>query len=102
MLTDPDYRESQRLAQSAWHARNPDYWRDYRRRSQPAAGEIRVEPVASANSDASSCAIGAKSGLYWIQFRTLKNQGAQSAWHMEVTPKCVDYNCKSDACKYRT
>lgn len=30
---DPDYRENQARAQEAWLARNPDYWRDYRRRN---------------------------------------------------------------------
>ena len=28
---DPDYRENQARAQDAWLARNPDYWREYRR-----------------------------------------------------------------------
>lgn len=31
-LEDPDYRENQARAQEAWLARNPDYWREYRRR----------------------------------------------------------------------
>lgn len=30
--SDPDYRDNQTRAQEAWLARNPDYWRDYRRR----------------------------------------------------------------------
>jgi hypothetical protein len=29
---DPDYRDNQARAQEAWLARNPDYWREYRRR----------------------------------------------------------------------
>lgn len=32
-LEDPDYRENQARAQEAWLARNPDYWREYRRRN---------------------------------------------------------------------
>lgn len=30
---DPDYRDNQARAQEAWLARNPDYWREYRRRN---------------------------------------------------------------------
>lgn len=30
---DPDYRDNQARAQEAWLERNPDYWRDYRRRN---------------------------------------------------------------------
>ena len=29
---DPDYRDNQARAQEAWLARNPDYWREYRKR----------------------------------------------------------------------
>jgi hypothetical protein len=32
-IEDPDYRDNQARAQEAWLARNPDYWRDYRRRN---------------------------------------------------------------------
>lgn len=30
---DPDYRDNQARAQEAWLARNPEYWREYRRRN---------------------------------------------------------------------
>ncbi len=32
-VEDADYRDNQARAQEAWLARNPDYWRDYRRRN---------------------------------------------------------------------
>jgi hypothetical protein len=32
-IEDPDYRDNQARAQEAWLARNPEYWRDYRRRN---------------------------------------------------------------------
>jgi hypothetical protein len=32
LATDPDYRDNQRECQKAWQDRNPDYWRNYRRR----------------------------------------------------------------------
>jgi hypothetical protein len=35
---DPDYRENQAAAQRAWRARNPEYWRRYRR-NHPAYRE---------------------------------------------------------------
>jgi len=38
LIRDPDYRENQAAAQSAWCKRNRDYWRQYRK-SHPAYHE---------------------------------------------------------------
>jgi hypothetical protein len=32
MHTDPDYRANQRTSQATWAARNPGYWKQYRKR----------------------------------------------------------------------
>ncbi|MGH7574675.1 MAG: hypothetical protein ACREM1_06035 [Longimicrobiales bacterium] len=39
--TDADYRSNQTAAQKAWCARNPSYWREYRRRKPGAADRNR-------------------------------------------------------------
>jgi hypothetical protein len=33
METDPDYRAQQRVSQANWRAKNPDYWKEYRKRN---------------------------------------------------------------------
>ena len=42
MATDPDYRKGQRLANQKWHARNPDYWKKYRRKNPDKAARNRA------------------------------------------------------------
>lgn len=36
MRTDPDYRMNQKAAQVQWCKKNPDYWKEYRRRRSVA------------------------------------------------------------------
>lgn len=42
MASDPDYRDNQQDAYSAWRARNPDYWRH--RRQQQGTSSNRSPP----------------------------------------------------------
>lgn len=42
LATDPDYKETQRLADNKWHESTPDYWRRYRDRNPAKAKRNRL------------------------------------------------------------
>ncbi|MBV8646342.1 hypothetical protein [Paludibacterium sp.] len=86
MQEDPDYRANQQAAQQAWHARNPDYWRIYRRRHKNPALAGRT-PGVRATSDASSCGVNVESGLCWMEIRSPGPDGRPMAWRVELTLK---------------
>lgn len=55
--SDPDYKDNQSRAQRAWAERNPNYWRDYRRRNPEYTEKNRVrEKERRMNRNAKSVA----------------------------------------------
>jgi hypothetical protein len=42
LVTDPEYRKGQRLANQKWLANNPDYWKNYRKRNPEKAYRNRA------------------------------------------------------------
>lgn len=72
---DPDYRDNQARAQEAWLARNPDYWREYRKRNPEYTQQNRERQrartqerrgVAPSPADTSEVASLLCSGLYHL------------------------------------
>lgn len=98
MLSDPDYRANQLSAQQAWHARNPDYWRSYRRRK--GNGESpRPEIAMRANSDASSCLLATGPSSYAVTLRAMAPDGSPMQWRIELSLISPQLPANSDACK---
>jgi len=42
LVTDPEYEETQHLADKKWHENNPDYWKKYRDRNPEKAERNRL------------------------------------------------------------
>ena len=57
LKADPDYRANQAAVQQRWRARNPDYWRRYRR-SHPAYTERNREQQRKRNRNRAQVATG--------------------------------------------
>jgi hypothetical protein len=75
-LEDPDYRENQARAQEAWLARNPEYWREYRRRNPDYTQQNRerqrtrlkeIRALGPAKAAESEVADLLESGLYRLK-----------------------------------
>ena len=75
-LEDPDYRENQARAQEAWLARNPEYWREYRRRNPDYTQQNRerqrtrlkeIRALGPAKAVESEVADLLESGLYRLK-----------------------------------
>lgn len=81
---DPEYRANQLAAQRAWHARNPDYWKTYRRRRRDPAPST-PSPVHGATGDASIFGMNAAAGLCWIEIRTAGSGGDMRTWRIELS-----------------
>lgn len=71
--TDQDYVDNQARAQQAWSARNPSYWREYRRLNPQYAEDNRAQQLVRnyknrsdliAKMDASTSSKTLSSGLY--------------------------------------
>lgn len=97
---DLDYRENQARAQEAWLARNPGYWREYRRRNPEYAqrnrerqrerarerARERVDPGV-AKTAASDVAALIASGLYTITVVAVNHVAKMdSSYLVLVTP----------------
>ena len=83
LQADPDYRANQRSAQQAWHAKNPDYWKSYRRRRQTGSPEGQGVTQEFAG-DASSCGADSSARRYWMDLTTEGPDGTQLRWRLEV------------------
>lgn len=96
LRSDPDYQANQRAAQSAWSARNGDYWRDWRQVQQAAAARDRANSVGNdaprlappriAAGPAKMDASVLPPGLYWISLRPDLSGTGDGSWVVEITP----------------
>lgn len=77
MKTDPDYRDNKSRIQRDWLDRNPNYWREYRKKDvnkpQPSFSE---SPVADMPM----------SVLCYIRFVPNTDLAKSDAWIAEITP----------------
>ncbi|HQS33630.1 MAG TPA: hypothetical protein PLR78_17790 [Polaromonas sp.] len=89
----PDYRDNKSRIQRDWLDRNPNYWREYRKKEvnkpQPSFSE---SPVVDRPM----------SGLYHIRFVPNTDLAKSDAWIAEITPACMSCPCKVNACKDST
>lgn len=93
-LSDPDYLENQSLAQQAWAARNPQYWRNYReshpdyesqnRARQRERNANRRNPQI-AKSDASNSPISLGPGVYHLSVLAPPTIAKSDVWLVELT-----------------
>lgn len=91
---DPDYRENQTRAQSAWAAQHPNYWREYRR-THPAysdrnrllqkARDARRPERAFAKMDASTPETSVPSGIYRLSPVERDDLAKMDAWMVRIT-----------------
>lgn len=87
MRLDPDYRDNQQRVQRAWHERNPEYWRNYRKELHQGSEPGHSNVVTSPNGDASLLGEALLPGLYWIELVSLKVRGNVPAWQLKITPR---------------
>jgi 23S rRNA G2445 N2-methylase RlmL len=75
MRTDPDYRKNQMDAKDQWGRRNPDYWKEYRRKNEAytkrnralqKVRDARRRAVRLAKMDASSGATSLNNNVYFL------------------------------------
>lgn len=93
LQTDLDYRANQQAAQQAWHARNPDYWRDYRQRQKGSDGGEHVV-TRPATNNASSCGVNVDRGLFWIEIQSFGKNGKPTIWRIELKLKLLTHRRK--------
>ncbi|MNG12163.1 hypothetical protein D3C84_957580 [compost metagenome] len=110
MRTDPDYRENQLHSQRAWRERHPQYWRNYRganpqyvdlNRIRQRKRDKRRQDIALAKMDESDL-LKRLPGIYRIALVAGAGAALSGSVIVELTPVCVDCQCKKDACKERT
>ena len=97
---DPDYRENQVRAQTVWVARNPDYWREYRR-THPEYSErnrilqqhrdVRRRERLLAKKNASPQETLVPSGIYRLTPVTRDDLAKMDAWMVQITPVSTAY-----------
>jgi len=98
--TDPDYRENQSRAQTAWAEQHPDYWREYRRSHpeyaernrilQQARDARRTERVL-AKMDVSTRESPVPSGIYRLSPVTGDDLAKMDAWMVRITAVSTPY-----------
>lgn len=72
LATDPDYKVNQADAQKIWREKNPDYWREYRKRKPEYTAHNlnrqreRRRAGSVAKMDAPVMDLLRKSGIYYI------------------------------------
>lgn len=92
---DQDYRDNQKLAQRAWRARNPAYWRKYRRqhpkyveanRAQQLVRNYKNRTGMIAKMDASGADFSKPAGLYELTILPTQLIAKKNAWIVFLTP----------------
>jgi hypothetical protein len=93
LLTDPDYRENQALAQKAWANRNQDYWRHYREAKRNHENLTCIDPKWTANGqdlqnikmDSSASHIPFADGLFILKVIAHGPNEKMDSWIVEIT-----------------
>jgi hypothetical protein len=108
---DPDYRDNQARAQRAWCARNPEYWREYRRdhpeylernRAQQGERNTRRRKGVIAKMDVSPPVFTLPSGIYRIAPGPPVEAAKMDGWIAEITLLSSFYRRPADYCKETT
>lgn len=111
LRSDSDYRENQRSAQQAWCARNPDYWREYRRTHPDYRERNKVKQrarrgaesgVAVVKMDVSDADASLWPGLYRIVPVPMNGVAKMNAWMAEITWISAMPGSSRGRCKERT
>ena len=106
--SDPDYRENKQRSQRGWMDRNRDYWRQYRadkpdyadrNRSRQRKKALPPSPAVLAKIDASNWPQTFKAGIYRITPIQRDDSENNGAWTVELSPICLNCDCKKDVCK---
>jgi len=91
---DPDYRENQTQAQTAWAAQHLDYWREYRRRHPEYSERNRIlqqyrddrrRERLLAKKNASTPETPVPAGIYRLTPMTRDDLAKMDAWTVEIT-----------------
>ena len=99
--SDPAYQDNQTSAQLAWHKRNPDYWREYRRthpeysernRMQQRERNDRRRERLIAKMDVSTVVFPIPSGRYQISQPSAVGIAKMDAWTVQITLLPTQYD----------
>lgn len=108
LANDPDYRDNKKRAQRDWMDRNPDYWRQYRadhpeyvetNRSHQRTKAPPLKPVVFAKKDELNRPQHLLAGIYRITPIQNEITAKQGFWTVELSPVCLDRDCKKKVCK---
>jgi len=108
---DPDYRDNQKRAQEAWLARNPNYWREYRRsrpnycehnRTKQRKRDEKRRGNALAKMDVSASLPTVLSGIYHIIPLDSDGLAKMDSWTAEIRLISSASMTAVNSCKERT
>jgi len=92
LQSDLDYRENQLRASADWRARNPDYWKVYRRKhpdyvahNREHQKERRAKVSTSAKMDVSSRVSPLYSGTYVLTAIATRSRAKMNTWIVDLT-----------------
>ena len=97
---DPEYRDNQSRAQQTWIERQPDYWREYRRRhpeycernrSLQRERDVRRRERVLAKMDVSAGDSPVPSGTYRLSPVTRDDLAKMDAWMVKITLVSTQY-----------